>query len=278
MTQTGPRELGLVFFGAAGSVQSVSQGNTSFLVRSGQASVLVDASGSPHQNLLRAGSSCTELDAVLLTHAHTDHIYALPSLLHQAWLSKRKRPLTIIGLPETLQVARRLGDALGLWDRSWSFELHWQETQEGRALELAGLALDLFRVDHAGHPTVGAAFATAQRKLVYSCDSGPCNAVLERARGADWLIHEAGNGVANAEAGGQPTDVFSFSLPHPPSVNGHSTCQEAAIVAAEAGVERLFLCHLDFGKYTEEELRRAAERNFPGEVTVPQAFKEYLLP
>src|SRR5690606_367121 len=107
--------------------------------------------------------------------------------------------------------------------------------------------------------------------------SGPCNAVLERARGADWLIHEAGNGVANAEAGGQPTDVFSFSLPHPPSVNGHSTCQEAAIVAAEAGVERLFLCHLDFGKYTEEELRRAAERNFPGEVTVPQAFKEYLL-
>src|SRR5690606_40694572 len=56
--------------------------------------------------------------------------------------------------------------------------------------------------------------------------SGPCNAVLERARGADWLIHEAGNGVANAEAGGQPTDVFSFSLPHPPSVNGHSTRSE----------------------------------------------------
>ena len=195
MTATASHEaLDLVFFGIAASVQAAEEGNTSFLVRSAGATVLVDASGSPHQNLLRAGSSCTDVDAVVLTHAHTDHIYALPSILHQAWLLKRTKPLTLLGLPATLGVARELGEALDLWRRDWSFELRWQEVDHDSVWRSGDLSLEFFRVDHDGHPTIGIGIAAGTKRVVYSCDTGPSDEVFRRALGADWLIHEAGNG------------------------------------------------------------------------------------
>lgn len=278
MTPTASHEaLDLVFFGIAASVQAAEEGNTSFLVRSAGATALVDASGSPHQNLLRAGSSCTDVDAVVLTHAHTDHIYALPSILHQAWLLKRTKPLTLLGLPATLGVARELGEALDLWRRDWSFELRWQEVDHDSVWSSGDLSLEFFRVDHGGHPTIGIGIAAGTKRVVYSCDTGPSDEVFRRALGADWLIHEAGNG---SEPGGKPATPpasFEFTLPHRPSTNGHSSVREAAAIAEQAGVARLFLCHVDFTRHSRGELTKEASELFTGEILEPRPFEAYRL-
>src|SRR5690606_23119539 len=111
--------------------------------------------------------------------------------------------------------------------RPWSFELRWHEVEDGSTHDLDGQTLEFFAVDHAGHPTVGVAMARGASRVVYSCDTGPSNEVLSRARGASWLIHEAGNGVGE---GGRPSSsdhALSFPLPHRKSSNGHSTVQEA---------------------------------------------------
>src|SRR5438105_3777763 len=54
-------------------------------------------------------SAALDVDAVVLTHAHLDHIGALPALLERGYSGP------IYGTPATLAIARLvLGDALGL--------------------------------------------------------------------------------------------------------------------------------------------------------------------
>ena len=128
--------------------------------------------------------------------------------------------------------ARELGVPEGpLWGR-----LHKGETivlEDGRSVAPADLV---------GSPRRG-------RTLVYSGDTRPSLAVVEAARGADLLIHEATFGSDELERAKE---------------TGHSTAAEAARVALEAGVRRLVLTHIS-PRYSRDapELLAEARAIFP---------------
>ena len=88
------------------------------------------------------------------------------------------------------------------------------------------------------------------RRLVYSGDTAASPAVVELARGADLLIHEATFGADERERA--------------PSRPGIPRQREAAGVARDAGVKRLVLTHIS-ARYTREapELVAEARAVFP---------------
>jgi len=131
--------------------------------------------------------------------------------------------------------AREIGVPEGpLWGR-----LHKGETvtlDDGRTVRAADLV---------GSPRRG-------RTVVYSGDTRPHPPLLEAARGADLLIHEATFGGDEAERAIE---------------TGHSTAAEAARVARDAGVRRLVLTHIS-PRYTRDapELLAEAQALFPDTV------------
>jgi ribonuclease Z len=128
--------------------------------------------------------------------------------------------------------ARELGIPEGpLWGR-----LHKGESvllEDGRVVTAADLV---------GPPRAG-------RALVYSGDTRPTLSVIQAARGADLLVHEATFGGDEAERAKE---------------TGHSTAAEAARVAHDAGVRRLVLTHIS-PRYNRDatELLAEARAVFP---------------
>ncbi|HEY4101388.1 MAG TPA: ribonuclease Z [Gemmatimonadales bacterium] len=91
------------------------------------------------------------------------------------------------------------------------------------------------------HELVGA--TRPGRRLVYSGDTAPSDAIVELARGADLLIHEATFGADEVERARE---------------TNHSTARDAATAARDAGVRRLVLTHLS-ARYSRDAPELVAE-------------------
>jgi ribonuclease Z len=99
------------------------------------------------------------------------------------------------------------------------------------------------------------------RKIVYSGDTAPCQAVEVLAAGADVLVHEA---------------TFLSDERARASETGHSTAAQAAELARDAGVRLLALTHLST-RYFPREIRDEARAVFPNTV-VPRDFDAIEVP
>src|SRR5215471_19345248 len=67
------------------------------LVQQGGRQLLIDVGSGATQRLVSAGSSGRALEAVLLTHLHSDHIVDLFQLVISSWHQGRNRPQRIYG-------------------------------------------------------------------------------------------------------------------------------------------------------------------------------------
>jgi len=255
----------VTFLGISGGVQSPESGNVSFLVTEGKTSVLVEVSGSPAGGLTACGVDPVELDAVLLSHAHVDHLYALPSLLQNMWLLKRSRPLPIFTNAPTLEIARALCAVFGLEKKPGMFRIGWTVFPK-QAMVLGPFVLETFPTVH-GVPTVGFVLSAAGGKLAYFADTAPLADRPPSAVGANAVIHEAG-GVETGES----------AL----NAQGHCSGRQAAIAAGkillpDQAPSTLFLCHLP----PEPEKRAAVLSEtrlfYPGRTMIPDLFSPYAI-
>jgi ribonuclease Z len=120
----------------------------------------------------------------------------------------------------------------------------WGQLHRGKTVHLPD-GRTVGPADLVGQPRPG-------RTLVYTGDTRPHLPVIEAARGADLLIHEATFGGDELERAQE---------------TGHSTAAEAARVALEAGVARLVLTHIS-SRYNRDasELLAEARAVFPATI------------
>jgi ribonuclease Z len=238
----------LMVLGSAASIANVEHANTHLAIRTPSGVILIDCVGSPTVRLGEAGIDLDEIDDLILTHFHPDHVSGVPLLLMNMWLSGRRKALRIYGLHHCL---KRLEDMMGFyewenWPEFFPVAFHrLPDTQGVTVLKNRHVWIRSAPVRHL-IPTIGVRIDAVPTggTVAYSCDTEPCQAVVQLAAGASALLHEAS---------GQSV--------------GHSSPAQAGEVAAEAGVGELFLIHYDPAADPAEMIAQARER-FSGQVEV----------
>jgi ribonuclease Z len=247
-----------VILGSGGALETAHRDNTSLAFDLGNRGVLVDCPGSVYLKLLRAGIDPLHLAAVVVTHTHPDHVYGFPSLVHNIWMVHRERPVGPLPVFAPAEEIGKLRNLLGIFDldrRAAFLEYHSLPVEPGaQFFAHGGHRLSSHPVDH-GPPAYAVRWDTGGgRRVLYSTDTRPVDALAQFGRGADFFLHEAT--YASVDEG----------LAHQ---SGHSTSAQAGRVAAMAGAKRLLLVHLVDYAVPEQWVADAAT-TFAGPVEIPE--------
>ena len=135
----------MFFAGTAGSVPSARRGLPAVLIRRGGERLLIDC-GEGTQRQLARSVGLAELDAIYLTHFHTDHWLGLPGMLKSFDLRDRQRPLTIYGPPGIHDLAKIMKLIYG----RLAYELSIVELAPGESQPGDGYSITSVPVRHRG--------------------------------------------------------------------------------------------------------------------------------
>ncbi len=260
-----PDGLHVGLCGSGSPFPDVQRAGPCTLVLAGQRLFVFDAGSGGVRQIGRMGFTHGHIEAVFLTHFHSDHIDGLGELMLQRWVSTaRREPLPVHGPAGVERVVAGFMAAYAQ-DQHYRVAHHGQATvpasgfggearpfhlgPSGRVtvLDDGGVEIVAFLADHAPvHPSVGYRIAYRGRSVVLSGDTKKSAAVQREATGADLLVHEALSPtlVARLREGavraGRPALAKIFA----DIVDYHATPEQAAETAQAAGVKLLLLNHI----------------------------------
>lgn len=197
------------------------------------------------------------VDAVLVSHLHSDHCLDLCGfyVMRKYHPLGPQRRIPVWGPPDTADRMARAYDLPPQPGMHHEFDF--------RAFPGDGFSLGPFRVRTArvAHPVAAYAIRLeAQgRSLVYSGDTGVCDALVEIARGADLFLCEAS---------------FTETTDNPPDL--HLTGRQAGESAARADARRLVLTHVP-PSTDHKQVFAEAEAVYAGELDLARCGATYTL-
>ncbi|HEY7192810.1 MAG TPA: MBL fold metallo-hydrolase [Gemmatimonadales bacterium] len=276
----------LILLGTGGGPRPKKENNaTSQVIIINDELYVVDCGDGVARQLTLAGLSLDKLRHVFITHHHSDHNADYGNLLLLAWASGLRTRVDTWGPPPIERITR-------LFFEMSAPDIDVRIADEGRVplvplihtheFSDPGVILrdENVRVTCALviHPLVVPAFAyrfdSADRSIVISGDTARSENLVQLARGADVLVHEAMFLPA--------VDRLVARVPNATTLKrhllaSHTSAEDCGWVAAAAGVRKLVLSHFvppDDPLVTEQMWIDAARRHFSGEIVAGRDLME----
>jgi ribonuclease Z len=252
----------VTFLGVGAAIPAPGKTNCSYLIETGDVCLLFDCGPTVLQQLAAVGKTPAQITHVFVSHAHGDHALGWPMFL-LTWVleGKHRTPPICVASTTTMRHLR------SLWEHSYTelpdpafvpIELPVDAPSEHRLTDRIHMRTWPL-VHSAAFPVLGARFEIGGHVLSVTADSARCDAIVELARDADLLVHDA-----------------RYALTVPPERSSeskyHCSAQDAGEYAHAAGAKSLALVHIG----AEYEGRHAglvaeARMKFAGHVFAPQA-------
>ncbi len=184
------------------------------------------------------------LKHAFITHLHSDHTLGFPDLMMTPWIVGRNEALNVVGPKGTKKFVDYMQKA---------YEFDYDERINGiQKMDPAGGTVNVTEISEPGlcyedelvkvyailvshiEDSFAFKFVTPDKTIVISGDKGPCNGLIELAKGADILVHEV-----------YPTKNLASRPPVWQNYHGtiHTSSLDVGKAAAEADVKKVLLYH-----------------------------------
>jgi ribonuclease BN (tRNA processing enzyme) len=134
------------------------------------------------------------IEHIFISHFHGDHCFGLHFiLLDHYFITKRKKPLTIIGPKGLKKLSYTLIDLAFPGTRkrySRNFPVEILEVSPGKEYSLKNLNFKVFKMSHGKTSNLGFSLTYKKKRLAYSGDTGLSASLLELLQGANIAVLE----------------------------------------------------------------------------------------
>lgn len=269
--------IDVTLLGTGSPIPDPNRAGPSTLVQAAGVNLLVDTGRGVLMRLAAAGLGANQLDAVLLTHLHSDHLTDLNDVITTSWvLSMEPTPLRVFGPPGTAQVVEGIlsslrpdiGYRMGHHaDLNWEppvevTEVDLSDRSDGVVMQEGPVRVSAAPTDHRPvEPTLAFRVEHQGTSVVLAGDTVPCDTLDRLSAGADALVHTVlRTDVLSAVPIQRLQDICDY----------HSSVEQAAQTAERAGVHTLVLTHFvpALAAGDEDTWRTLAAEHFSGRIEV----------
>ncbi|GJQ52303.1 MAG: ribonuclease Z [Anaerolineaceae bacterium] len=289
----------ILFLGTSASAPSARRGLAAQVVKHDEYRFLVDCGEGTQRQILQSGLGFKNLNRILLTHGHLDHILGLGGLLSTFLRWEAIEELEIFGGRSTLDRVHDLLYGVVLRGVQAPMPLKLTEVKPGVIFEANDFSVSAFPVAHRGPDCFGYAFEEKARRpfLPKKADElgvpfGPERRELVAGReialpdgrriapnevlgalqmGAKLVIVGDTGKTSNLLEVCRNADALvieSTYLEEEAEMAkqfAHLTARQSAELAIQAGVKKLILTHIS-RRYREKDVLREAQAVFPGAI------------
>nr|WP_048063502.1 MBL fold metallo-hydrolase [Methanococcoides burtonii] len=237
----------ITFLGTGVAIPQKDRVQSGVLIEYGENKVLFDCGGGILNRIFESGVLHTEIDTIVLSHLHLDHVADVMCLLKANWLCE-KLDAVIYGPVGTQEWLGRLMAIYPYMKVKVNVEV--REVVAGEEFELSqGCNVRCTDGIHSV-PSLGYRVEHDGEVVVYSGDTEPCDSIMKLAQGADMLIHEC-----------------SFPLDFP--MTNHATPDMLRPYLENSDISKVYLTHLyPHMQGHEKETLEYIKEKYEGEVHI----------
>ena len=241
----------IVILGSGTGVPTLRRGTPGLLLISERSNTLIDSGSGTLRRILETGMNYQDLDLLLYTHTHPDHVSDLVPILfaNKYTDSPRQKDLRCMGGPGFNSYFEQVKKIYGRWIEPVSYRLALEEISH-RLVSFRDLRISAKPMTHLPE-SVGYRIEFRDGKsFAVSGDTDYCRDIVELGFEVDLLVLEC-------------------SSPDGKKIEGHLTPSLAGKIATEAQCNRLLLTHL-YPVCDQYNVLEQCRRTFRGETILAE--------